>query len=81
MYEFFQKMNCTVIRFEPETKCYEVSIDGPAEKAVLVCKYPLLPGDVVVGLVGDYKDGYCLLAIDGSEFPRLKELAKQRDLI
>jgi hypothetical protein len=78
MYEFFQKLKCTVIKYDSEIRRYEVSIPGPALKATLVCKYPLKEGDEVLGIVGDYKDGHCLLAICSSECLRLIELNKHR---
>jgi|GEM_PF-1395148 len=56
MYEFLQKLKCTVVKREDQKAVYEVLICGDDDniKTTLVCKEPLEPGNEVLGLFGGH---------------------------
>lgn len=78
MYEFLQRLKCTVVKPEVHDASYEVLIQDDGITASLVCTEKLEPGDEVVGLFGSYLGGIYLLTIASDEFYRIKEVNRVR---
>jgi hypothetical protein len=75
-YKPFQKLTCVILKPNTRADCYDVRVKGDDTPAVLVCPDELLPGEEVVGLFGDDKEGWILLAID-EEFIKKRRAASK----